>query len=402
MALVPDKLAHCNYPIETPIQIKFWASRHKCNEAKAVIAFSYDEENAHRNMRRLLGWTYFFRKRALDSFSQYLNTPSMAGIPFSEGDTAYWECMPGGGGKPPVDTAPTVSILTTAKPVSVGDNVVITARVTGRPTPTIEWKVSENGKETTLTDTDDSVSYTVKEAGDVIFTCTATNSVGSASDTITYTSYALPTIDSGMPADVTITEGEDATFTTTGTGAVSYKWYMNGKPAPSTSKDITIPAAPLSFNGFKFKVDYINAAGAKVTSREATLTVNPKALGSINFTLGIPEDVVIDKLQPVQLVATTSPVNLDGDPVYQWKYSEDGSSWSNVLGKGDELSYYLSMVETPPKGETRYFKCTGNATSGGVPIPEEETRVVSVTYTDTGPARWDDSELWGDTSYWEK
>ncbi len=312
MALVPDNLAHCNYPIETPTQIKFWASSHKCNQAKAVIAFSYDEENAHRNMRRLLGWSYFFRKRALDSFGHFINTPSMSGIPFSEMENPYWECMPyGGGGTPPVESKPTVTIVTSPTPVQVGDSVVITARVKGNPVPTISWKVSVNGKETILPDTDDSVSYTVAEAGTLIFTCTATNKLGSDSDSITYTA-----------------------------------------------------------------------------------SEKPKPLGSINFDPTKPEDVTIDKLGPVKLTAVANPTGLDGEPTYSWTCSPDGINWGGCVGSGsNSLEYYLSIAETPAKGETKYFKCLGNGTTGGVAIPQEETRVVSVTHTNT-PDVWDDTDNW--------
>lgn len=94
MAFVPKNLAGCNYPIQTDIQKKFWGSRHKCNRAKAIIAFSYDKDNAMRNLRRIMGWTHFWRHRAWNAFGHFVNTPSMEGIPFSTGSEAYWECMP--------------------------------------------------------------------------------------------------------------------------------------------------------------------------------------------------------------------------------------------------------------------------------------------------------------------
>ncbi len=292
-----------NYPIETPEAIKFWESRHKCNRAKAICAFSLDEENALRNFTRR-GYTHMWAKRAVESFGMYCAQPDMTGIPFSDIDESTGDCMPIGGGSvtPPVETVPTVTILTTPKPVQVGDSVVITAKVTGNPAPTISWKVSVNGIEAPISDTDDSISYTVAEAGTLIFTCTATNKLGFDSDSITYTA-----------------------------------------------------------------------------------SEKPKPLGSINFDPTKPEDIVIYKLGPVQLVAEASPVGLDGEPTYKWLYSEDGSTWVDGVGSSTGLSYYLSIAETPAKGETRYFKCTGNGTTGGIAIPQEETRVVSVTYSDATP-----------------
>ncbi len=188
MVFVPKDLAGCNYPIETDIQKKFWGSRHKCNRAKAIIAFSYDKHNAMNNMQRIMGWRYFWRERAWNAFGHFVNTPDMGGIPFSEGSTAYWECMPNihGSSKIIKDAKPNVRILTQPTSVTVGDTIPITAYVAGHPYPTIEWKVSENGKERILPNTSDSISYKVKEAGTLIVTCIATNRIGTTHASVTY------------------------------------------------------------------------------------------------------------------------------------------------------------------------------------------------------------------------
>ena len=82
-----------NYPIETPEAEKFWGSSHKCNIAKAIIAFSLDEANANDNLRRY-GYTRAWRNRVMYYFKQYVNQPTMAGIPFSEGPTPWWQEIP--------------------------------------------------------------------------------------------------------------------------------------------------------------------------------------------------------------------------------------------------------------------------------------------------------------------
>lgn len=73
-----------NYPIETETQVKFWGSRNKENRAKALIAFSVDRGNAFQNMRRKTDWLYGYRKRMWDKYGQYVNTPSLSGVPFTE------------------------------------------------------------------------------------------------------------------------------------------------------------------------------------------------------------------------------------------------------------------------------------------------------------------------------
>lgn len=82
-----------NYPITTPEAKAFWASRHKCNKMKSIIAFSLDLKNANDNLRRA-GYNTHWRKRALNNFGNFVNKPDMTDIPFTEMDVPWWVCMP--------------------------------------------------------------------------------------------------------------------------------------------------------------------------------------------------------------------------------------------------------------------------------------------------------------------
>lgn len=93
MADVPSPLFRLNFPVETPAAYKFWASNHKANKVKAIIAFSLDADNANDNLRRY-GYYKLFRDRALKAFVQYVNNPSMAGVPYSELKDPWWREMP--------------------------------------------------------------------------------------------------------------------------------------------------------------------------------------------------------------------------------------------------------------------------------------------------------------------
>lgn len=87
-----DNLNTLNYPIETELAKKFWASKHKCNKVKSIIAFSLNLDNANDNLRRY-GYTLSWRKKAIRHFGKYVSQPAMDGIPFSELSTPWWECM---------------------------------------------------------------------------------------------------------------------------------------------------------------------------------------------------------------------------------------------------------------------------------------------------------------------
>ncbi len=286
MAFVPKNLAGCNYPIETEIQKKFWGSRHKCNRAKAIIAFSYDKHNAMNNMQRIMGWRHFWRHRAWNAFGQYVNTPDMAGIPFSEGNVAYWECMPndtsdgGGGTPPPVNTKPTVKITSPATDMTVGNIYPLIATVTGKPTPTVKW--TANGADI---GTGDSITFTPTDAIDYVIKVTATNSEGTATDSQTRTAVEAlkPPVFTKQPKSVTVNEGETATFSVEVTGADSVQWQDNENNAwkdiaGATSTSFTTPATTPDMDGWRYRCIATNAAGS-TNSTVGFLTVqNPAEL----------------------------------------------------------------------------------------------------------------------------
>ena len=90
---VPAPLYKLNDPIESAEAKKFWSSNLKLNRIKAIIAFSLDLENANDNLRRY-GYSKQYRNRALRAFGQYVNNPTMAGVPFNQLEDKWWEEMP--------------------------------------------------------------------------------------------------------------------------------------------------------------------------------------------------------------------------------------------------------------------------------------------------------------------
>ncbi|HDU5574526.1 TPA: hypothetical protein RFV54_001059 [Klebsiella aerogenes] len=71
-----------NFPIETEQAQLFWASYHKLNRVKAIIAFSLDEDNANDNLRRF-GFTRGFREICLKKYKQHIGDHKMLNIPYS-------------------------------------------------------------------------------------------------------------------------------------------------------------------------------------------------------------------------------------------------------------------------------------------------------------------------------
>ena len=93
---IPDPQMHkLPFPIETKEAKAFWASKHLCNRAKAVISFSRNREEALRLMRIYIpGKPHHFRERAWNAWQNWVGHHDMDKIAFSEMETPWWECIP--------------------------------------------------------------------------------------------------------------------------------------------------------------------------------------------------------------------------------------------------------------------------------------------------------------------
>jgi hypothetical protein len=115
-----------------------------------------------------------------------------------------------------------------------------------------------------------------------------TVAVSSAASSVT-SSPATLTVNPIKPAITTqpvsqnVTVGQPATFTVTatGTGPLTYQWYLNGVAiSGATSSTYTTPSTTSSNNGAVYTVTVSNSAGS-VTSNSATLTIpNPPPIAA--------------------------------------------------------------------------------------------------------------------------
>jgi Ig-like domain-containing protein len=108
-----------------------------------------------------------------------------------------------------------------------------------------------------------------------------------------------------QPGNQTVTVGQTATFTVTatGTGPLTYQWYVNGVPINgATSSTYTTPPTTAGQTGSVYTVTVSNSVGS-VTSNGATLTVQviPPVAGSL-----VPSNATPPYNSPVMLVPTFS------------------------------------------------------------------------------------------------
>src|SRR5271169_4800426 len=108
-----------------------------------------------------------------------------------------------------------------------------------------------------------------------------------------------------QPGNQTVAAGQTATFavTATGTGPLSYQWYVNGVPINgATSSTYTTPPTTSSQSGSVYTVTVSNSLGS-ATSNGAMLTVQviPPVAGSL-----VPSNATPPYNSPVMLVPTFS------------------------------------------------------------------------------------------------
>ncbi len=120
-----------------------------------------------------------------------------------------------------------------------------------------------------------------------------------------------PLMLASSPRNVTVIEGQPVTFSFSAVGAQYCRWFQNGVAIPGASNaTYTIPAVPLSYNGYTYRVTASNATQS-VTTSNAVLTVladtNPPALLSAYATS--PTNILVTYSEPMDPASTTNLLN---------------------------------------------------------------------------------------------
>jgi len=118
-----------------------------------------------------------------------------------------------------------------------------------------------------------------------------------------------------QPTDITVTEGQTASFSVTasGEGALSYQWFENNLPITgATAATYSIAATTIGDNGNQYSVD-VSDDIATLSSAMATLTV--ETLGAPLTITSQPVDITVTEGQGTSFNVIASG---DGALLYQW------------------------------------------------------------------------------------
>lgn len=218
----------------------------------------------------------------------------------------------------PTQTVPSVVTAPASLSADEGRTATFTVKASGSNPLTYQWK--RDGKDILGATGDTYVTQALTPADDgATFAVQVSNQAGTTlSPSATLKVNQLPRITQG-PADVTLQEGLDATFSVVagGTAPFTYQWKKNGTPLPgATASAYTVQAAPLADSGTTYSVVVTNAVGT-ASSRSATLTVTAKPTAPSIGSQPVPVVVTAGLPAAFHVVATGS-----GTLTYQW-YRDD-------------------------------------------------------------------------------
>ena len=183
-------------------------------------------------------------------------------------------------------SAPVITKQPASAAVKEGENVTFTVSAEGTD---LNYRWYKNGA---AIDGANGASYTFTAAlGDngAKYACVVSNSAGTVTSneaTLTVAARVIAPTVKNHPADASVKEGENVTFTVSAEGTdLNYRWYKNGAAIDGANGASYTFTAALGDNGAKYACVVSNSAGT-VKSNEATLTVTEKSTPKPMLLLG--------------------------------------------------------------------------------------------------------------------
>ena len=161
--------------------------------------------------------------------------------------------------------------------LDVGKSETLTATITpdNATNKAVEWKSDD----TSVATVDENGKVTAVAQGSTTITATAADGSGKSAE-CSVTVNAPATTITTQPSNVTVTEGETATFSVTATGSnLTYQWQQNTDGgnnwtdiSSATGSSYTTQATTAAMSGYQYRCK-VTGTGGEATSNAATLTV---------------------------------------------------------------------------------------------------------------------------------
>ena len=243
-------------------------------------------------------------------------------------------------------TTPSISQQPTGQTVTEGSAAMfsVTASAGDSETPTYQWQQStDNGGSWANIESATSAKYTTEATTTSMsgnqYRCVVTGSgVSVISAPATLTVNAAATTITTQPSNVTVTEGETATFSVTATGSnLTYQWQQStdgsawANISGATSSSYTTQAATMDMDGWQYRCVVTDGNSNGVTSQAATLTVTAATVSVTGVSLDKTE-LSLTVGDTETLTATVAPANAANQSV-TWASSAPSVATVDAAGK---------------------------------------------------------------------
>ena len=251
-------------------------------------------------------------------------------------------------------TTSSVAVTANALPTITVDNPTASvcaggtgASITASGASTYSWTSSSSG----YTSTSNSITVTPTVA--TTYTVNGTDGNGCVGSTTAVVSVYAPVAITAQPGNQVVLINDPASFAVTASGSgLTYQWEYstNGTTwstlTGETNATYSIASADASLNAYQYHC-IVSGTCNTVTSNPATLTV-----GSVSITAQ-PTAQTVCSTSSATFSITTSGTVTD----YQWQYSTNGTTWTNVSG---ETSSSLTLSSLTSANSATQYHCVLN------------------------------------------
>ena len=276
---------------------------------------------------------------------------------------------------------PSITAQPTGQTVTEGSAAMfsVTASAGDSETLTYQWQQStDNGGSWANIESATSAKYTTEATTTSMsgnqYRCVVTGSgVSVISAPATLTVNAAATTITTQPSNVTVTEGETATFSVTATGSnLTYQWQQStdgsawANISGATSSSYTTQAATMDMDGWQYRCVVTDGNSNGVTSQAATLTVTAATVSVTGVSLDKTE-LSLTVGDTETLTATVAPDNAT-DKTVTWTSSNSTVATVDQNGVVTAVARGTAVITaTAADGSGASASCTVTVTRPYIP-----------------------------------